>query len=184
MTIGIEQVTAEALIRFQRGKERYELIRGELRQMTPAGHIHGRIAARLTGKLILFVESNKLGAVYAAETGFLIEKNPDTVRAPDVGFVKAHRLTDVSIKAEGYFPGSPDLAIEVVSPSDTYSEVQEKVIEWLNAGTEVVVIVDPRKKTVSVYRQHAETLFLTINDTLSIPDLLPGWNLLLNEIFL
>jgi Uma2 family endonuclease len=97
---------------------RRELVRRELRAMTPAGHPHGRVAMRFGWLLAQHVEENGLGAVYAAETGFVLESNPDTVRAPDVAFVRRGRVEEVGETAE-FFPGPPDLAVEVVSPGDT-----------------------------------------------------------------
>ena len=124
--------------------------------MSPAGHAHGRVAARLTISLGLVVEQNSLGAVYAAETGFVLSRHPDTVRAPDVAFVRGERLA--SAPAEGFFPGPPDLAVEVVSPTDTYSAVEEKVFGWLEAGCRAVVVLDPRRQVASVYRSRQSIL--------------------------
>jgi Uma2 family endonuclease len=149
--------------------------------MSPAGHEHGRVAARLTSSLGLFVDEHDLGAVYAAETGFLLARNPDTVRAPDVAFVRADRLAAVS--AEGFFPGPPDLAVEVVSPSDSYSAVEEKVFEWLDAGCRAVVVLDPRRQVATVYRSRQNISLLSPPDLLSAEDLVPGWSVPLAQLF-
>ena len=151
--------------------------------MTPAGHTHGRIAARILLFLAQYVHAGKLGAVYAAETGFLLHSAPDTVRAPDVAFVCAARLADLSAAAEGYFPGPPDLAVEVLSPSDTYTEVEEKVVEWLTAGARVVVVVDPRKQFASVYRSLRDISILTADEVLTVDELLPGWSVRVSDFF-
>ena len=137
MSTTLQPMTADDLLRMPDDGFRYELVKGELRKMAPAGHEHGRVAIRFSWRLAQHVETNDLGAVYAAETGFLISTNPDTVRAPDVAFVSRKRIEGVK-KAEGYWPGAPDLAVEVVSPGDTYTEVEEKAIEWLEAGTLMV----------------------------------------------
>ena len=149
--------------------------------MSPAGHAHGRVAARLTASLSLFVEQHHLGAVYAAETGFVLSRDPDTVRAPDVAFVRAERLAPAP--AEGFFPGPPDLAVEVVSPSDTYSAVEEKVIGWLDAGCRAVVVLDPRRRDAAVYRSRQSISILSTDDALSAEDLVPGWSVALRELF-
>jgi len=108
---------------------RHELIEGVKRMLSPAGGQHGMIAARILRKLGNYVEEHRLGAVFAAETGFLISRDPDTVRAPDAAFVRQERLDEAGTVA-GYCPGAPDLAIEVLSPSDTYTLVESKSLGW------------------------------------------------------
>jgi Uma2 family endonuclease len=131
---------------------RCELVRGELVMMSPAGFDHGRIAWKLSLLVGRFVSDHGLGVMTAAETGFLLSRNPDTVRAPDVAFVRKERLRDAPRR--GYFPGAPDLAVEVLSPDDSAAEVLAKVREWLSAGTGQVWIVDPGHRTISVHRGH------------------------------
>lgn len=150
--------------------------------MSPAGHKHGRIAGNITASLGPHVVTNRLGRVYVADTGFLISSDPDTVRAPDVGFMSQRRLDEVG-DVEGYWPGAPDLVVEVISPSDTYTEVEEKVFEWLGAGAHMVVVVNPRKRAVTVYRSLADIRVLTENDTLDGGDVVPGWIMLVKDIF-
>ena len=138
MTIVEQVATAAELERLPDDGFRYELVCGELRKMTPAGNEHGRIAALLTVSLGQHVLANRLGSIYAAETGFRLASDPDTVRAPDAAFVSQARLDAVGAVA-GYWPGAPDLVVEVVSPGDRYGEVAEKVADWLAAGTQMVV---------------------------------------------
>jgi Uma2 family endonuclease len=161
---------------------RYELLAGELRRMTPAGHRHGRVAARFTWRLAQHVETQGLGAVYAAETGFLLARNPDTVRAPDVSFVSRERLA-AGVSDEGFWPGAPDLAVEVVSPGDSFSEVAGKALDWLAAGARGVVVVDPQRRPAALYRSREEIRILGAEDVLELPDLLPGWSLRIGELF-
>lgn len=182
MATQIQTITADELLRMPRGRVRRELIRGELREMTPAGHNHGRIAVNAGGRLAQHVRENDLGAVYAAETGFKIESDPDTVRAPDASFVRRERA-DAARGVEGYFPGAPDLAIEVISPDDRYTEVEAKVFDWLDAGTRMVIVINPRKHTVSVYRSRSDIMVLTEDDTLDGADVVPGWRVPVREIF-
>jgi len=176
MSTTIQTTTAEDLLRMPGDGFRYELVKGELRKMSPAGHRHGRIAIRIATPLDTHVTANKLGAVYAAETGFWISSDPDTVRAPDVAFVSQRRLDELG-DVEGYWPGAPDLVVEVISPSDTYTEVEEKVLEWLEAGARMVVVVNPRKRAVTVYRSLTDIVVLTENDTLDGGDVVPGWTM-------
>jgi Uma2 family endonuclease len=182
MTTSIQLLTAEDLLRMPEDSFRYELTRGELRRMSPAGNKHGRIAANITGALVPHVMTNKLGAVYAAETGFLIATNPDTVRAPDVAFVSQKRLEEVG-DIEGYWPGAPDLVVEVISPSDVYTEVEEKVFDWLEAGARMVVVINPRKRAVTVYRSFNDIVVLTENDILEGGEVVPGWSMRVKDIF-
>src|SRR5256885_1445334 len=150
MTTQIQTTTAEELLRMPDDGFRYELVKGELKKMSPAGHKHGKLAMRVGSPLFQHVEAHNLGVVYGAETGFRISSAPDTVRAPDVAFVSQKRLDEVG-DVEGYWPGAPDLVVEVISPGDTYSEVEEKASEWLSAGARMVIIINPRKRTVTVY---------------------------------
>lgn len=151
--------------------------------MSPAGHRHGRIAARFTAKLAPFVEEHRLGECFAAETGFILQRNPDTVRAPDVAFVGRERLRATTIAEEGFFPGPPDLAVEVVSPGDSYLEVEAKVGAWLDAGTRVVVVLDPQRSVAAVHRSTARTETLGVGNVLALSDLVPGWTLSLEDLF-
>jgi Uma2 family endonuclease len=158
-----------------------ELIRGELIKMSPTGYDHGRISSKIDRALGNFVESRKLGQVLTSEAGFLISCNPDTVLAPDVAFVRADR--DPPGGQKKFFPGAPDLAVEVLSPDDRASEVNAKVQDWLEAGTAVVLVVDPKTQTVAVHRHPHDVQILTHNDRLTLPDLLPEFSLAVKEIF-
>ena len=160
---------------------RCELVRGELIMMTPAGFKHGAIAAKITARLVRFVEEHRLGWVTGAETGFRIGHDPDTVRAPDVAFVRAGRIPAEPVC--GFFEGPPDLAVEVLSPDDRASRVLDKVHQWLEAGCLIVWVVDPEKQTVTVYDAPNRTATLTAADELSGGDLLPGFRLPVGEIF-
>src|SRR5689334_21626824 len=133
MTTGSAAMTAEELIRLPGGQHRYELVDGELRVMTPAGHNHGSIAARVCARLTVFVDKHELGLTYAAETGFILRRKPDTVRAPDACFVSYARLREIGPLPEAYFPGPPELAIEVVSPSEEATPIADKIADWLAA---------------------------------------------------
>ena len=182
MEVVRREVTAEELLRMPDDEFRYELVRGELRKMTPSGNVHGRVVVRITWPLAQHVEANVLGVVYAAETGFVLARDPDTVRAPDVAFVSRERVEAVG-EVEGYWPGAPDLAVEVISPNDSHVEVEEKVFDWLEAGTKMVLAVNPRRRSVTLYRSQSDITILTGTDVLDGGDVVPGFQLTLQQIF-
>ena len=159
---------------------RCELVRGELRTMIPPGFEHGRIAVNLTGPIASHVKTHGLGTVVAAETGFFLSRDPDTVRAPDVAFVRATRPAG---PPRGYYPGAPDLAVEVLSPDDRPGYVREKVAEWLEAGTLAVWVVDPGKRTVTVHEPGERAAVFSEGELLSGGDLLPGFELAVHDVF-
>ena len=160
---------------------RCELLEGELVTMSPAGYEHGVVAGRLHTRLATFVEQRSLGTVTAAETGFQIGHDPDTVRAPDVGFIRSDRVPPE--RTRGYFQGPPDLAVEVVSPGDTAGEVLSKVRDWLLAGCRSVWVVDPTSQTISVYGGSHEPAMLTAADQLTDEAMLPGFRLRVADVF-
>ena len=127
------------------------------------------------------METNTLGKVYAAETGFKLASDPDTVRAPDVAFVSRKRIDEVG-DVEGYWPGA-DFVVEVLSPNDIYTEVEDKVTDWLDAGTRMVVVVNPHKRTVTVYRSLTDITILTENDRLDGRDVVSDWTVPVQALF-
>jgi Uma2 family endonuclease len=120
--------------------------------------------------------------VYAAETGFGLATDLDTVRAPDVAFVSRARVETVG-EVEGFRPRAPDLAVEVISPGDGYTEVEEKIFAWLDAGTKMVVVVNPRQQSVTVYRSQTDITAFTEAGVLDGVDVVPGFELAVREIF-
>ena len=182
MAIVHQLVTADELLRMPDDGFRYELVQGELRRMSPAGFHHGRLIMNIATPLDHHVRTHKLGVVCAAETGFLLTSDPDTVRAADVAFIRQERIEQAA-EPEGYWPGAPDLAVEVVSPNDLYTEVDEKVTDWLEAGTRLVVIINPRKRTVTVYHSLLQIVVLREQDMLDGGDVVPGWSLPIANIF-
>jgi Uma2 family endonuclease len=182
MSTTLELFTAEDLPGLNADGVRYELVKGELIKMPPAGNLHGKQTMRLSWRLAQYVESNNLGVVYAAETGFKLASNPDTVRGADIAFVSKQRLAGID-SVEGFFPGAPDLAVEVISPGDTYTEVEEKVAEYLESGTLLVWIVNPRRKTVTVYRAMNDITVLTDKDILDGGEVIRGFNCKVSDIF-
>jgi len=179
----ITRVTADQLFAMPDDGYRYELIAGELRKMTPAGWKHGAVGGRLQGSLAQHVENRGLGRLFLAETGFLIGREPDTVRAPDIAFVHKDHLP-AEDPEEAFWPGAPDLAVEVVSPSDTFSELDEKVKAWLDAGSLMVWVVNPQGRNVTVYRSATNIKTLGEEDELDGEDVVPGFRRRVGDIFL
>ena len=173
--------TADELFNMPDDGYRYELVRGELRKMAPTGGEHGWIESDINGSLIPYVKANNLGRTFGGNTGFFLERGPDHVRAPDVAFVRRERVEAIGRQIR-YWPEAPDLAIEVISPDDRYTEVNEKVADWLTAGTRMVVVVNPRNRTVNVHTPD-NTVTLKIGDTLDGGDVVPGWQMPLTDIF-
>ena len=183
MSATLQLMEADELLAMPRDGIRRELIEGELIEMQPAGFFHGITTNFLGTYLTVFIQEHELGLVTTAETGFKVTTNPDTVLAPDVGFVTKSRLpADISTLV-GFFPGAPDLAVEVVSPGDTYGEVETKVARYLDAGTQLVWIVRPKQKRVEVHRADGNSELLSLGDTLDGERVVPGFELAIARIF-
>ena len=179
-------ITADELLtmphREGRNDIRLHLIRGELKKMAPTGGTHGILCARLGAALNNFVESNQLGFVFGAETGFVMERDPDTVLGIDVAFVSSERMKAVE-NLEKFVPFAPDLAAEVLSPSNTVNEIDEKIAFYFAAGARAVWIVNPKRRTVAVYSSPYEVRILSERDTLGGGDVLPGFSHELSKLF-
>ena len=172
-------ITADELIRMPDDGRRYELFKGELLTMSPAGEEHAAITMRLSGLLEPYVRSNRLGRAYA-EGGFKLESNPDTVLAPDIAFIRLERVGTVS---KSYRAGAPDLAVEVLSPNDRTAKIEEKTARWLSLGVSVVWLVSPQNKTVEICFANGKREKLTESDELTGGDLIPGFRILVSDIF-
>src|SRR5689334_14037623 len=177
MTTTTQLMTADELMQLE-GPNRHELIKGELLTMPPPKALHGHVVANLIMLLVLHVRANNLGSVYA-ETGYKLETNPDTVLGPDVSFVARERMDDVP---DGYFPGAPDVAVEVLSPSDRRSRVEWKTRLWLSHGAKSVWVVNPKHRTVEVVRSSGERKLLHEADEL-VDNTVPGFRVKVSEIF-
>ena len=182
MSITTHPLTADALLAMSSTIGRSELLDGELIRMSPAGFEHGSITLKLAWPIARYVEEHQLGIVCAAETGFPLKRNPDTVRAPDLAFVSQTRVDQVGT-VKGYWPGCPDLVAEVVSPNDKYSEVQAKALAWIEAGCRVVWIVDPKQKQVTEFRSETLIRVFTVKDRLAASEIFGDWSIEVGKLF-
>ena len=173
MVTALKLVTAEELLAMPRGQgHRYELLRGVLVGKMRAGHQHGIVVARICFALGNYADANDYGSCGAGEPGYLLEKDPDTVRAPDVVWIAPGRIPPGT---QGYPELAPDLAVEVKSPRNSYAELAAKAGMWLSYGSREVWVADPERVTITVYRPYQEPLVLGEEDTLKGGDLLPGF---------
>lgn len=159
-----------------------ELVGGKVIRMSPAGGEHGLVAGEIFAAIHAFAKMSKAGKVFAAETGFYIERDPDTIRAPDVSFLSTGRIPVGGI-AKTFVPIVPDLAVEVLSPTDTWKDVDQKAREYVNAGVRLVWAVSPIGRSARVYRKGRAMLEITESQALSGEDVLPGFALKLSDIF-
>jgi len=174
-------MTAEQLVLLN-PQERCELVAGELRMMSPSGWRHAEVISILDFLLTQHVRQHRLGKTFGAEGGFLLSRNPDTVRGADWAFVARENLPGQK-PMQAFWPGPPDMAVEVLSPSDRAGAVREKNEAWLAAGVKLLWVVDPEHETVTIYRSPADVIVKTGEDTLDGGDILPGFRCRVAEIF-
>jgi Uma2 family endonuclease len=157
-----------------------ELINGKVVELSPPGFEHGEIAIEVASRLRNFVCQHKLGRV-SVEGGFRLQRSPGIVCSPDVSFVEAARLEGVSTR--GFIDGAPTLAVEIVSPGDLWSEVEDKVRLYLEKGSRAVWIVDPQTRTIEVRTTQAAPRIYRADDTLTGDEILPGFELQITDVF-
>ena len=167
-------MTADDLLRTSIPDKRTELVRGVLVVREPAGSRHGLVTMNLGAELAVYAKQTGAGGVYAAESGFKLASDPDTVRAPDIAFVTRERLPPPN--TTGYPALAPDLAVEVLSPGDRPGEVLTKVADWLSAGTRLAWVLDPERRLARVYRHDGTETIVTAEGALAGEDVLPGFS--------
>ncbi len=182
MTVAGQAMTADELFRLPDDNCRFALVRGELQRMTPAGFRRGAVVVNLTVPVGQHVRKRRLGIVCGAETGFVLERNPDTVLAPDLAFVRRERIPASGVPAT-FWDGAPDLAVEVLSPGDGRRETAAKVSAWLSAGARVVWVAEPRDAFVTVHEPDRPARRLGASDVLDGAPLLPGLRIPVAEVF-
>jgi Uma2 family endonuclease len=175
-----ELMTAEDLMALPDDGSFHELDEGRLVTMPPSAARSSRVCTLLLIKLGAFVLQHGLGMLMGEQGGVVLRRGPDIVRAPDISFVRQDRVVDTG---RGYFPGAPDLAVEVLSPSDRYSAVSRKVTQYLAAGVRLVWVIDPEERTVTIHRSGNVVTVLPEDGVLDGEDVVPGFRLPLIEIW-
>ena len=175
-------LTADDLLRLYGEGVRGELIRGVLCETMPTGQEHGEIVVSLSGALWNFVSPRRLGRLTASDSGVWLERDPDTVREPDVAFFSIAKAP-LGARVTGYSEVAPDLVVEIVSPSDSRREVHDKAHMWLSHGVRLVWVVHPETRTVEVYRPDGDAATLSESDALDGLDVLPGFTCAVSAVF-
>ena len=160
---------------------RTELVKGEIIHLMPTGHPHGFYEVNLATFLNVFVRTHKLGRVLGGEVGIYTHRQPDTVRGADVAFISHERLAQVQSKS--FLDVCPELIVEVMSPDDAWSEVNEKLEEYFAVGAQLIWVVDPRRQRLHIYRSLTDLEILTAQDTLTGGEVLPGFQVPVAELF-
>ena len=178
------RLTAKDLWERSEGDLRLELVDGQIIEMAPPGGIHGRVTARISSRLVEHVRQHGGGEVLVGDVGFVLHlpADPERVRGPDVSFVSKDRLPEGHLP-EGFLQGAPDLVVEVLSPSDTSLDVQQRVRDFLEGGARLVWVIAPRARTVTVYRADGSARLLRDQDTINGEDVLPGLAISLGDVF-
>ena len=175
-------LTAEDLLRLDSQGVKGELIRGVLCEKVSAGMEHGQIAMTFGSTLVAHVRPRRLGRVIGSDSGVLLQRSPDTVREPDIAYISAERLP-LDVRVRGYLEIAPEIVVEIISPSDSQREVNDKTRMWLSYGVSIVWEIYPAERAIMVHRSGAQPVTLTEDDTLDGGDVLPGFSCPLREIF-
>lgn len=175
-------ITAEEFARMPNPPDgsQQELVRGVIITMPPPGARHGACCSRINRRLANFAEDNNLGTVFSNDTGFITERDPDSVRGPDVSFWSREKVPELP---DGYIEVAADLVVEVVSPGDRYARIQRKINEYLAKEVRLIWIVDPEDRSVAVFRAGQKAKVLSENETLTDEDVLPGFTCRIADLF-
>ena len=177
-----KRLTADDLLRLYSEGVRGELIRGELCQTMPTGQEHGEIVMNLGALLRVFIKPRRLGRLTGSDSGVWLERDPDTVREPDIAFFSAEKMP-LGTRITGYAEVVPDLVVEVVSPNNSLREINDKALMWLSYGVSLVWAVNPDSRSVDVYRAGRAASTLLESDTLDGLDALPGFTCAVSDVF-
>lgn len=175
-------LTADDLLKLDGQGVKGELIRGVLKEKVASGIKHGVIAGSLIGEIRTYVRPRRMGRVGGTDAGVLLERNPDTVREPDVYYISAEQLP-LDVEVNGYYEGSPELVAEILSPSDTRAEFDAKVQMWLDFGVRLVLAIYPETRNIATHQSGRPSVTLNYDDTLDGGDVIPGFQCPVREIF-
>jgi len=175
-------ITAEEFFRMPDPPDgsKQELVKGVIVTMPPPGGRHGYCCSRIDRRIGVYVDEKELGSVFTNDTGFVTERDPDTVRGPDVSFWSRKRLPEVPVD---YIKIPPDLLVEVVSPSDHYARIQKRIAHYLEKEVRLIWVADPEDRSVTVYRPGQMMVVLGENEILTGEDVLPGFSCRVAELF-
>lgn len=177
-----ELMTVEDLRQISEDEKPGELVRGEWVEVSRPTLRHGDLMAQIVFLLRLYLQRNPIGRVVCGDPGFILERHPDTLRGPDVAFVSKERIPPEGIP-DDWFEGAPDLAVEIVSKSQTAHEAGLKALDYLRAGTKMVWVVDPQSRTVAVYTPPNKIQILRESETIDGGDVLPNFQCKVSELF-
>ncbi len=180
-TAGPQLLTADDLLRLYSKGVRGELIRGVLHETLPSGMRQGMVNMAMATALGEYIYPRRLGHLFGTDAGVLLERNPDTVREPDLGYISAEKLA-LDANVDGYCPVAPDLVVEIKSPSDSEREVDDKATMWLDFGVRMALVINPETGTIRVRQPDLPPVILTMDDTLDGGDVLPGFRCPVREI--
>ncbi len=175
-------LTAEEYGRLPDDGRLTELVHGRIVEMNRPFTAHGFYMSRIDFLLRQFVEQHKLGRVVVGDPGVITHRNPDSVRGPDVAFYSYNRIPRGPLP-KGYWPSSPEMVIEIRSESDRWKEIHQKVGEYLSADVLTVALVDPDPQRVHLFYADRESLVLNAGDQLTFPDILPGFEIAVGQLF-
>jgi Uma2 family endonuclease len=181
MSVHERLVTAEEFARIPDDDYRYELVEGRVVRVSPPGSRHGVLITRISMLLAQHADAHRLGAVMTC-AGAKLAADPDTVREPDIAFVRQDRIPAAGVP-DGFWPGAPDLAVEIRSPGDRPSELGAKVSDYLARGVRLVWVVDPKKKTVTTHAPRSAPVTLGVGDVLEALEVVPGFSCPVRRIF-
>ena len=173
-------LTADEMLRLNIPDKRVELVRGALVVREPPGVTHGRVTVNLAHRLMAYIERAGGDQIVLAETGFTVARNPDTVRGPDLAVLDRNRVPVP--EPRGFLELGPDLVVEVLSPDDRPGEILAKVADWLNGGSRLVWVVDPRRRVARVYRLDGTDAVVAADGTLDGEDVVPGFTCPLEQV--
>ena len=175
-------LTADDLLRLRGQGVRGELIEGEFHELVSSGREHGELVMNLGGLMRTFIRPRRLGRLYGSDSGVLLERDPDTVREPDIAFISAERAP-AGVRVTGYDEQVPDLVVEVASPTDSRREVREKALMWKSHGVRIVWAIYPDTRSVEVYGEDGTISTLAHGDSLDGGTVLAGFSCAVSEIF-